>query len=136
MKATKKIITSGIILSLIMAMALLFAGCGSSSPETLEDYINSDSEAQETIDSLSSDGMNVDVKGNVITFTYTYDQTFDEDTIAAMAPEMESAMDSMESTFTGVAADLEEGSGITGVTVKVVYQDAAGTEIYSNEYVK
>ena len=114
MKATKKIITSGIILSLIMAMALLFAGCGSS-PETLEEYINSDSEAQET---------------------YTYDQTFDADTIAAMAPELESAMNSMESTFTGVAADLEEGSGITGVTVKVVYQDAAGTEIYSSEYVK
>ena len=130
MKATKKIITSGIILSLIMAMAMLFAGCGSS-PETLEEYINSDSEAQETIDSLSSDGMNVDIKGNVITFTYTYDQTFDEDTIAAMKPEMESAMNNMESTFTGV-----EGSGITGVTVKVIYKDAAGTEIYSNEYKK
>ena len=129
MKATKKIITSGIILSLIMTMALLFAGCGSS-PETLEEYINSDSEAQETIDSLSSDGM------NVVTFTYTYDQTFDEDTIAAMKPEMESAMNSMESTFTGVASDLEEGSGITGVTVKVIYKDAAGTEIYSNEYTK
>ena len=135
MKATKKIITSGIILSLIMAMAMLFAGCGSS-PETLEEYINSDSEAQETIDSLSSDGMNVDVKGNVVTFTYTYDQTFDEDTIAAMKPEMESAMNSMESTFTGVASDLEEGSGITGVTVKVIYKDSAGTEIYSNEYTK
>ncbi len=118
-----------------MTMALLFAGCGSS-PETLEEYINSDSEAQETIDSLSSDGMNVDVKGNVVTFTYTYDQTFDEDTIAAMKPEMESAMNSMESTFTGVASDLEEGSGITGVTVKVIYKDAAGTEIYSNEYTK
>ena len=121
MKATKKIITSGIILSLIMAMAMLFAGCGSS---------------PETIDSLSSDGMNVDIKGNVITFTYTYDQTFDEDTIAAMKPEMESAMNNMESTFTGVASDLEEGSGITGVTVKVIYKDAAGTEIYSNEYKK
>lgn len=118
-----------------MAMAMLFAGCGSS-PETLEEYINSDSEAQETIDSLSSDGMNVDIKGNVITFTYTYDQTFDEDTIAAMKPEMESAMNNMESTFTGVASDLEEGSGITGVTVKVIYKDAAGTEIYSNEYTK
>ena len=94
MKATKKIITSGIILSLIMAMAMLFAGCGSS-PETLEEYINSDSEAQETIDSLSSDGMNVDVKGNVVTFTYTYDQTFDEDTIAAMKPEMESALQAL-----------------------------------------
>ena len=80
--------------------------------------------------------MNVDVNGNVVTFTYTYDQTFDEDTIAAMKPEMESAMNSMESTFTGVASDLEEGSGITGVTVKVIYKDAAGTEIYSNEYTK
>ncbi len=53
-----------------------------------------------------------------------------------MKPEMESAMNNMESTFTGVASDLEEGSGITGVTVKVIYKDAAGTEIYSNEYKK
>ena len=51
MKIAKKILTSGIVVSLLLAMAVMFAGCGG--PETLEEYINSDEEAKSTIDSLS-----------------------------------------------------------------------------------
>ena len=43
MKIAKKILTSGIVVSLLLAMAVMFAGCGG--PETLEEYINSDEEA-------------------------------------------------------------------------------------------
>ena len=50
MKIAKKILTSGIVVSLLLAMAVMFAGCGG--PETLEEYINSDEEAKSTIDSL------------------------------------------------------------------------------------
>lgn len=133
MKTSKRILMGSLILSLIMAMAIMFSGCGSS-PTTLEEYVNSDSEAQEMIDSMSSSGMTIDITDNTLTYTYTYNQTFDDDIISQMAPEMEKTMDSMSSTFEGVAQTLEEGSEIEGITVKVVYVDAAGTEIYSAEY--
>ncbi len=51
-----------------------------------------------------------------------------------MKTEMEKAMSSMDSTFESVVDTLEEGSGIDGITVKVIYKDAAGTEILSKEY--
>lgn len=132
MKALKKFLTGSIILSLIMAMAVMLSGCGE--PETLEEYVNNDSEAKQQIESMSSSGMDIDITDNTLTYTYTYDQTFDDATIQLMKPEMESAMSSMSSTFEGVADSLEEGSGIENITVKVIYKDAAGTEIYSSEY--
>lgn len=132
MKTAKRILTGSLILSLILAMAIMFTGCGG--PETLEEYVNSDSEAKETIDSMSTSGMSIDITDNTVTYTYTYDQTFDQEIIDQMAPEMEKTMNSMSSTFEGVASTLEEGSGIDGIVVKVVYLDAAGTEIYSAEY--
>ena len=113
-----------------MAMAVMFSGCGSE-PATLEDYINSDAEAQEAIDSMgSTSGMSIDVTDNTLTYTYAYDQTFDDATKELMSTELENAMSSMGSTF----ESLVEGSEISGITVRVVYTDAEGTELYSAEY--
>ena len=115
-----------------MAMAVMFSGCGSE-PATLEDYINSDAEAQEAIDSMgSTSGMSIDVTDN--TLTYAYDQTFDDATKELMSTELEHAMSSMGSTFESLVDTLEEGSEISGITVRVVYTDAEGTELYSAEY--
>lgn len=133
MKTSKRIFSAGIILSLIFAMTLMFAGCGG--PSTLEEYINSDSEAKEMIDSMSSgSGMTIDVKDNTLTYTYTYSQTFDDAVIGEMKTQIESAMSSMSSSFESVASTLEEESGIDDITVKVIYEDGAGTEIFSEEY--
>lgn len=132
MKTSKKILQVSLILSLLMAMTLMFAGCGG--PETLEEYVNSDSEAQEMIDSLSSSGLSVDVTDNTLTCTYAYSDTFDDETISAMQDAIESQITKLSSTFESAATTLEEGSGIDDVTVKVVYVDGAGTEIYSAEF--
>ena len=132
MTIAKKILTSGIVVSLLLAMAVMFAGCGG--PETLEEYINSDEEAKSTIDSLSTSGMTVDVTGNTLTYTYTYPQTFDAATVELMKSELGNAMESMDSSFESIGDTLEEGSGIDDITVRVVYEDAAGTELFSEDY--
>lgn len=125
---------TGILLTLMIAAMLVFTGC-SSDPGTLEEYINNNAEAQEEIDALAeSSGMEISVKGNTITYIYSYDQTFDEAMIEQMAAQFESTMESMSSTFEGVAVTLEEETGIEDITVKVLYQDSAETEIYSVEY--
>ena len=133
MKKSRKLLVGSLILVLIMAISIVFSGCGGG-PSTLEEYIASDSTAQEQIDSLSTGGMDVDITGNTLTYTYTYSQTFDDDTVNQIKPQIENIMSSQGSTFESISKTLEEESGIEGITVKVVYLDGAGTELYSGEF--
>lgn len=133
MKTLKKTLVVSIVMSMLLAMALMFSGCGGGD-ETLEDFVNSNTEAKEQIDSLSTNGMTIDISGNTLTYTYAYSQTFEPDMAELMGDQLEEAMSSMDSTFESVADTLEEESGIEGITVKVVYEDAAGTELYSEEF--
>lgn len=137
MKKAKKILSVGIILTLIMSMAVMLSGCGG--PKNLEEYINSNEEAQQSIESLSTasedgSGLTVDVKENTLIYTYKYSQTFEQDIIDQMAPAIEKALNGQAATFENVSSTLEEESGISGIIVKVLYVDGDGNEIYSKEY--
>ena len=115
--------------------SLALAGCGGT--KTLEEYVNSDSDVQQELSDLESslgNGGSITVKENNIELIYKYDQTFDEATATAMKPQLEQAMNSMESQFQGMIDDLKEDSGIDDVSMTIVYQDANGTELYSNTY--
>ncbi|MDO4485858.1 MAG: DUF4854 domain-containing protein [Bacillota bacterium] len=133
MKKNKRI--TGIIVAMLLVAMTVLAGCGSQ-PSTLEEYINSDSEAKETIESMSSEesGLNVTVEDNAIVYTYTYGDTLDSSLLDTVATEIEKTIDSSASTFTTMVDALEEESGIDGITVKVVYLNGDGTEIFSKEY--
>lgn len=133
MKTLKKTLVVSIVMSMLLAMALMFSGCGGGD-ETLEDFVNSNTEAKEQIDSLSTNGMTIDISGNTLTYTYAYTQTFEPDMAELMGDQLEEAMSSMDSTFESVADTLEEESGIDDITVRVVYEDAAGTELYSEDF--
>ena len=86
------------------------------------------------LESSLGNGGSITVKENNIELIYKYDQTFDEATATAMKPQLEQAMNSMESQFQGMIDDLKEDSGIDDVSMTIVYQDANGTELYSNTY--
>lgn len=120
---------------MIMAMSFAMASCGEKEDPTLESYIASDEEAKAEIEDMAeANGLDISIVGNELTYTYKYDQTFDEDTAAMMSEQLESAMSSMDSTFSGIAADLEEQTEISGITVVVVYQNGDGSELYSETY--
>ena len=125
----KKVITLVAAIMLLVTSTLALAGCGGT--KTLEEYVNSDSDVQQE---LLGNGGSITVKENNIELIYKYDQTFDEATATAMKPQLEQAMNSMESQFQGMIDDLKEDSGIDDVSMTIVYQDANGTELYSNTY--
>ena len=103
----------------------------------MAEYVNSESDVQQELSDLESslgNGGSITVKENNIELIYKYDQTFDEATATAMKPQLEQAMNSMESQFQGMIDDLKEDSGIDDVSMTIVYQDANGTELYSNTY--
>ena len=131
----KKVITLVAAIMLLVTSTLALAGCGGT--KTLEEYVNSDSDVQQELSDLESslgNGGSITVKENNIELIYKYDQTFDEATATAMKPQLEQAMNSMESQFQGMIDDLKEDSGIDDVSMTIVYQDATGTELYSNTY--
>lgn len=131
----KKVIILVAAIMLLVTSTLALAGCGGT--KTLEEYVNSDSDVQQELSDLESslgNGGSITVKENNIELIYKYDQTFDEATATAMKPQLEQAMNSMESQFQGMIDDLKEDSGIDDVSMTIVYQDANGTELYSNTY--
>lgn len=131
----KKVITLVAAIMLLVTSTLALAGCGGT--KTLEEYVNSDSDVQQELSDLESslgNGGSITVKENNIELIYKYDQTFDEATATAMKPQLEQAMNSMESQFQGMIDDLKEDSGIDDVSMTIVYQDANGTELHSNTY--
>lgn len=131
----KKVITLVAAIMLLVTSTLALAGCGGT--KTLEEYVNSDSDVQQELSDLESslgNGGSITVKENNIELIYKYDQTFDEATATAMKPQLEQTMNSMESQFQGMIDDLKEDSGIDDVSMTIVYQDANGTELYSNTY--
>ena len=132
-KRTSKIIMTSLVLSLLLAMSMLLAGCGSS-PATLEEYVNSNEELAQEIESYSTSGMTIDISGNTLNFTYKYDQTFDESTAALMTTELEKAMSSMDSTFESVRDMLIEETGFSDIVVKIVYTDGSDAVLYEKEY--
>lgn len=131
----KKVITLVAAIMLLVTSSLALTGCGGT--KTLEEYVNSDSDVQQELSDLESslgNGGSITVKENNIELIYKYDQTFDEATATAMKPQLEQAMNSMESQFQGMIDDLKEDSGIDDVSMTIVYQDVNGTELYSNTY--
>ena len=131
----KKVITLVAAIMLLVTSTLALAGCGGT--KTLEEYVNSDSDVQQELNDLESslgNGGSITVKENNIKLIYKYDQTFDEATATALKPPLELAMNSMESQFQSMIDDLKEDSGIEDVSMTIVYQDANGTELYSNTY--
>lgn len=129
----KKTLILSLVLALLMAMSMMLAGCGSG-PANLEEYINSDEELASEIESYSTSGMTIDVTENTLTYTYKYDQTFDESTAELMSTELEKAMDSMGSTFEGVRDTLIEETGFSDISVKIVYTDGNDAVLYEAEY--
>lgn len=132
-KRTSKTIISGIVLSLLLAMSLLLAGCGGG-PANLEEYVSSNEELAQEIESYSTSGMNIDISENTLTYTYKYDQTFDDATSALMTTELEKAMSSMGSTFESVRDTLIEETGFSDIVVKIVYTDGNDNVLYESEY--
>lgn len=132
----KKTLSKGLIVSLILslfvAMSLMLSSCGD--PENLEEYVNSNEELAQEIESYSTSGMSIDISGNIVTYTYKYSQTFDESTAALMTTELEKAMSSTSATFESIRDTLIDETGFSDISVKIVYTDGNDAVLYEAEY--
>lgn len=132
MKKSSKAIITALILSLVLSMSVVLTGCGG--PSTLEEFVNSDAEAKQSLEELNTNDLAVEVKENTIIYTYTYEQTFDSSVVSALSGTIESTLDDSSASFISMADTLEKESGIEEVTVKIIYLNGDGSEIFSKEY--
>jgi hypothetical protein len=131
MKRSSKAVFIALILSLVLSMSVVLTGCGAS---TLEEFVNSDAEAKQSLEALNTEELTVEVKENTIIYTYTYEQTFDPSVVSALSGTIESTLDDSSASFISMADTLEKESGIEEVSVKVTYLNGDGSEIFSKEY--
>jgi len=132
-KKTSKLLMTSLVISLLLAMSSLLVGCGGG-PATLEEYVNSNEELVQEIESYTTEGMSIDITGNTLTYTYKYDQTFNSATAELMSTELEKAMSSMDSTFESVRDTLIEETGFSDIAVKIIYTDGSDAVLYEKEY--
>lgn len=145
-------------LILVLAMAVMLTSCGAGSKnsantitpsgntetkepaakKTFEDYINANPSVKKDLEASGNANMTVSVKGNELIYTYDYskDQSgVSKDTVMSdtVKDALKKAMAGSASSFGDLAKQLEKGSGIDGVGIRVEYT-WEDTVIYSETF--
>lgn len=132
-------------IALILAAALIavtsifcFAGCGDSPEQKLANYVASD-ECQKELDSMKStyeSMMDVDVRaeGKSLVYDLTYKTELPEDSLDTVKSSLESAFDSMSSTFEGFANDIKDEAGVDNPSVVIEINTKDGKNLFSKTY--
>lgn len=105
---------------------------------SISDFVNSDemqSQLAAISDSLADSGMTMEVTGedNKLIYTYIYGDLGDAD-VDAIAEGLESAVDEMAETFSGVAASLTDTVEVENPVVVVIYKTSDGTVLCEKEF--
>jgi hypothetical protein len=106
---------------------------------TLEKYVADNPETKAQLEKQLEDSSNdattydVEFEGNCMVITGTISIQYSEDDIAAT----KKYFDSLSQQNADLQIDLiEESTGLTGLTVRYIFLDAAGNEVFSKEYSK
>lgn len=134
----KKLTMSIVALMTSLVMALSLTACGASPEEKLANYIESET-FQTQLDSIKSSFesvMDIDVKAeeNKVIFEYKYKTQVDDATVVASKTQIDSAFQSMSSTFEGIADTIKEEVGVENPVVVIIIFNADGSEITSVEF--
>lgn len=117
---------------------LCFAGCGDSPEQKLANYVASD-ECQKELDSMKStyeSMMDVDVRaeGKSLVYDLTYKTELPEDSLDTVKSSLESAFESLSSTYEGFANDIKDEAGVDNPSVVIEINTKDGKNLFSKTY--
>lgn len=128
------------IVAVLVAITTVFGltACGETPEQKLKSYIESDA-VKEEISSMTSSFksiLDVDVKaeGEKVVFDFTYKTQIDEAALKTVKPQLETAFDSVASTFENLANEIKKKVGIDNATVVININNADGKNIINLEY--
>lgn len=123
-----------VLLSVVVATSMMFTltACGKKS---LDSWVNSKA-ATTTVDYMNEnlDGMTVafEADGDVFSMVFTLDETIE---VAEGAEEaMAQVFDTQKAQFESIRDELIKETGNSNVSVRVVYINGDGSEIFSTEF--
>lgn len=138
MKKIMKLLTAaGVIVCMVMGMA----GCGESeSPQTLESFMEENPSVAEEIDNQieSSDlyGVTVDYEKNCCILTMKYTETYDETVAEQLGKSLEEQDETLAESCRESIKLIEDESGLSGISFKVVFLNGDDTVLWEKEYTK
>ena len=109
---------------------------------TLESYLVEHPEERESLeavkDSFTGDGVRTDISctGDTLFFDFVMTDVSDEDTMAALKPDLDTFLESQTQTYADIVSSVEEETGLTGIKMIVIFMDANEEEIVSGHYDK
>ena len=129
------------LLACLLAVVLMCTAC-SGKPKDVEAYLQDDTVAQqldEQLSAMESSDYSVDVtaEGNTLIYTFAFGKQIDlsDETVnSTVVSALESGMEQQSSVFEGIVDELQNEVQDAGVKVRIVYNNADGTEIYSCEF--
>ena len=129
------------LLAYLLAVVLMCTAC-SGKPKDVEAYLQDETVAQqldEQLSAMESSDYSVDVtaEGNTLIYTFAFGQQIDlsDETVSStVVSALESGMEQQSSVFEGIVDELQNEVQDAGVKVRIVYNNADGTEIYSCEF--
>ena len=129
------------LLACLLAVVLMCTAC-SRKPKDVEAYLQDETVAQqldEQLSAMESSDYSVDVtaEGNTLIYTFAFGQQIDlsDETVnSTVVSALESGMEQQSSVFEGIVDELQNEVQDAGVKVRIVYNNADGTEIYSCEF--
>lgn len=117
-----------------VVVVMMMTSCGSQN--TLEKSIADDPTAKADIESTEtelSEEMGMDLKiefqDNTMIYTYKYETTYSADAIDNMKGFIDEALESSSTMFEEVIAELEDEFDLSGVNIKIIYQNGDGSTI-------
>ncbi len=97
--------------------------------EEMEKNINSDESIQGTLT------VDVEVKDNTLSYIYNFIETFPDDKVESMKPELKERMEGeLKETMKDSISKVEAAYGVEGVKLYMEYRNGDGTTIYGTTY--
>ena len=129
------------VIAMVILTAVAFAGCGSSEPKSLEEYIDQNPDAREEVDKAVkmdslSDIMDVEVnyKENDVIITCALKTTYDDDIINPVVKAYEQNEADLKSTVDEAIKQIESETGISNVGIDIVIKNGDGSEVWNKHY--
>lgn len=134
----KKLITAIVAIVMAATMAIGMTACGGSPEEKLKNYIESDTFQSQLETQKSSFGstLDIDVKAedNKLIYEFTYKTQIEDSLIDSVKDQLDTAFNSMSSTFESLANDLKNQVKIENPVVVIKLLNADGTTITELEF--
>ena len=122
------------ILSLL-AVVLILAGCGGTSSVSLEEYLSENEDVMTELKASLPENVDCTVSENTVIYTCDMGVRLDDATAGTYSKSLEENLGAeLDKDMPGNVKELERNSGINGLTIRVIYADSKGKEIYTVEY--